>query len=977
MGLTSSEDSQCPLTPSSAADTASSPVIYYGVWQPPNSSAISVSNHEGVFTDRKDALQIVKNNREARFKAFKSYEEAFQFSKNAPVQLVALHFNGSSSESPEVNSISEMAVGQTALIEKGSAFRAPKTQDLVKLRKAIQVGDLPYAKQMIWANPRYLVSSGDSPTILHEGSRFNALHVASNSKQPTLCLFVLETIEDPKFMQLLYSDDSEHTRIQRINNLVDLYLNMPDKGLCETPLHFAAKYGCVEIVRMLVTHPACDRHLKNKYDQTAKDIICSRCSSPNKDQKMQIERLFEDQYFVPVLASEDNASQPYVGEPFSPIGRNRFLSLPADGSCPLQPSYIVRAYAGPMSCIRAKEMHQRWKKPFEKCSTPTSGCKRLLNIRLSDSDKGLERIGRELAKELNVPWAEKWPFVEIYCDLSKHEGLSKLETHLRNMDIELGLKMANFNGQDSYLWHHFEIDKKYTTASGVRQTTKDLTNSCSSEQGSGVSLTSNCSSLQGLCDIFRTLNLNLSAESDWSKTTGLLEVHLNDVVDNSRQEDKSLAQSSFKITNAQYTPPPLQELSTKRLVDQVCLDVARRMAFQLHERMAAGKTCSGKNFLEHLRPGIECLIRVVQHLLIVNSVDINLKRLHFVIAQLIQSNLDNDCLFTQDLSDIHHWIDSSGSDYLTTSSDNDDDCDEVPQWRRCSHINDLMAEMVLHHIRCILSQLKTWMGSDLDASNGSHDCSCNWKPNLISAECRMTDAEIGVSTQMTGENKECKFRKRWTSGPSRVQCDSDQCSRVDVQCEKEECSSYASEKWPIIDSEVAAVSDDSISDLFFTPPHSSRSSLGSSLNDVHTPDEGIPVFINGSEPSKLDVDVLRALESVQVDPVIYPHIHRWQMLMSTFSKEEVERWASPFVRRWPHSWQTPGSVNFASSFINPSVFSSSPEMRSRDSGCSRTSLKGEDRPESLWSSRTPRLTRHSTGSSYSLSSQDYPRRKIF
>lgn len=46
-----------------------------------------------------------------------------------------------------------------------------------------------------------------------------------------MCQLVLDTIENPDFMHLFYKDDSVDIQNQRITTLVDLYLNMPDKGV--------------------------------------------------------------------------------------------------------------------------------------------------------------------------------------------------------------------------------------------------------------------------------------------------------------------------------------------------------------------------------------------------------------------------------------------------------------------------------------------------------------------------------------------------------------------------------------------------------------------------------------------------------------------------------------------------------------------------------------------------------------------------
>lgn len=140
-----------------------------------------------------------------------------------------------------------------------SNFPALKSQDLVAFRKEIEQNHVQKVYEMINMNPRYLVSSGDTPSILKEGPRYNALHVAAMNKRAKMAKLILQTVEQCEFIEHLHGIKNDPMVYEMSQFLLESYLNTPDKSRNDTPLHFAAKLGAIDVIEVLISYPQCKK----------------------------------------------------------------------------------------------------------------------------------------------------------------------------------------------------------------------------------------------------------------------------------------------------------------------------------------------------------------------------------------------------------------------------------------------------------------------------------------------------------------------------------------------------------------------------------------------------------------------------------------------------------------------------------------------------------------------------------------------
>lgn len=108
-----------------------------------------------MFTELQETLSVVKCQKTARFKLFRSATEAEHFSifgEDSPIKQIEKN-NTSNNLSNNVQSTSYN-------------FKSLKSEDLVVFRRLIEGGEIEKVKQAVYSNPRFLVSSGDTPSII-------------------------------------------------------------------------------------------------------------------------------------------------------------------------------------------------------------------------------------------------------------------------------------------------------------------------------------------------------------------------------------------------------------------------------------------------------------------------------------------------------------------------------------------------------------------------------------------------------------------------------------------------------------------------------------------------------------------------------------------------------------------------------------------------------------------------------------------
>ncbi|KAI6194956.1 hypothetical protein M3Y96_01180000 [Aphelenchoides besseyi] len=243
-----------------------------------------------IFTELKELRTFLnspeckKLNTSARFKRCDNVNEVDSFYIEA--------------EESEANLTTD-SVASTSSTQSTGEFKSPFSEPpppmLNQFRRSIEDKKNERFDELLADNPRFILNtSADVPTILQGSQRHNALHVACSYGNFHVVKKIFQLLQDSVFIERAYGLNKYNIMEDIEVQLLNCFLNIPDKIANNTPLHFAARGGHVEIVEFLLKFPECLRERKNHFGKTPFDLICQNYKGPAEnasDVKKQLSKL--------------------------------------------------------------------------------------------------------------------------------------------------------------------------------------------------------------------------------------------------------------------------------------------------------------------------------------------------------------------------------------------------------------------------------------------------------------------------------------------------------------------------------------------------------------------------------------------------------------------------------------------------------------------------------------------------------------
>ncbi|XP_050672852.1 ankyrin repeat and LEM domain-containing protein 2 homolog [Leptidea sinapis] len=814
------------------------PISYYGVYIPCEAKKGPDEEALHVYENRSEALELMKRFKLARLKVFRNRQDALTFALRG-------------SEPTEI----QEGNGNSVVAEKPYPFKAPSPQEMVALRKAIEARRIDTVRDRIWGNPRYLVSSGNTPAIVQEGSRYNALHVAAKVKDPDICNLILTSVGNPEFVQTLYGSDTDIEACKEFAIiLLDLYLNTPDKAMNETPLHFASKFGAEEVVDVLTSFPQCNKAAINKHGQTPKDVICQRVPECGAVTSANIARMLSERYYVPVWHAGDGSAPPTVGRVFTPA------EPPELNQDPLSPRYEIRAFAGPMEERDAESFRRLWRTPPRSLRPPT--------FRLKEITKGLETVGRTLAEQMNVGWKEYWPFLDTFTNLRSKEGLKLLEEYLK----------AKYDAAYSFAYTDNCKTQSPVDLSLSRITLNNTQNS--------IKCDATLSPMSELCVAMKTCTI--SDRPHWRKTDPI--------------RQRLCRQPTAKlVANGETSPQVNHTVNQLLCIERTCQVFAKRIADALIFSLTAEPEVAGeslKSEAKHLQNTIHTYMDDERFK------SINFALIHSRLAQLVIYKLKQQ---TIDLDDINNLV-----EFLVKLRCPNDDIfssdDERNSNSRRSKSN------IDGHVRCVSSYLceeltdcevtKPPAVSESECSEiweKASSCGCDWRIQLFernskkNASFRKNRSILSTSPKTESMIRRLVFDHDIGDG-AQQSCTEQAISVNSPAGDNAATCTLDVSKCEVITAEISEDDSDepgnSDEEEYVTAPESGEDGddEDEEVMEDATDRALAEAFIYGEEPTKMDRLVYDAISSCDISVTEFPYVFRWRHTIALYTPEERTSW---------------------------------------------------------------------------------------
>ena len=128
--------------------------------------------------------------------------------------------------------------------------------------------------------------------------------------------------------RVMYPDEDPTQNMFRRDRILDYYINMPDKTIGDTPLHYASKFGMLGMVELLMEQPQINPELKNRNGDTAGDVVCSRSRINDPIVEGRIKNLIQGLVYIPVYKEFEYSAPSSLGNKYNIISVRLHSSKP-------------------------------------------------------------------------------------------------------------------------------------------------------------------------------------------------------------------------------------------------------------------------------------------------------------------------------------------------------------------------------------------------------------------------------------------------------------------------------------------------------------------------------------------------------------------------------------------------------------------------------------------------------------------------